>query len=118
LNNDLVRKNLQANLRKQLTARGLTETSERPDLNVRYTLGSGQRRDVDTYPAGWRGRRIRRVVTQTTEGTLTIDLRDAAKRELVWRVIAVEEERNPSKIEDRLDEMVKKSIEKYPPKGK
>jgi hypothetical protein len=55
---------------------------------------------------------------QYAEGTLVIDLRDAEKRELAWRAIAVERESNPSKIEDRLDEMVKKAVGRYPPKKK
>jgi hypothetical protein len=116
LNNDLVRRKLENEIRQRLTARGLVEAAERPDLNVRYTLGAQSRPEVERFPAGWRGRRTRVVRTRTTEGTLVIDLRDASRRELVWRAVAVEEESNPSKIEDRLDEMVKKSLEKYPPK--
>ena len=116
LNNELVRKKIENELRKALTAKRLTEASGPADLNVFYALGAARRNEVDRFPAGWRGRRARVVRTQVAEGTLTIDLRDTSKRELVWRAIAVERESNPSKIEDRLDEMVKKSIDKYPPK--
>jgi hypothetical protein len=58
------------------------------------------------------------VVNQYTEGTLIIDLRDTSKRELVWRAVAVEEKGDPAKIADHLDDMVRKSIDKYPPKKK
>jgi hypothetical protein len=34
----------------------------------------------------------------------------------VWRGIATEDEPNAAKLADRLDEMVKKTIAKYPPK--
>ena len=51
-----------------------------------------------------------------TEGTLVIDLRDPATHSLVWRAIAREDKRDPSKIEGKLDDMVKKSFAKYPPK--
>jgi hypothetical protein len=51
-----------------------------------------------------------------SEGTLVIDFRDASKRALVWRAVASEEKSDATKIEGKLDDMVKKSIEKYPPK--
>ena len=83
-----------------------------------FRLGSARRNEVDAFPAGRYGRATRRVVTQYTEGTLIIDLRDTSRRELVWRAVAVEEKGDPSKIADHLDDMVRKSIEKYPPKKK
>ena len=52
------------------------------------------------------------------EGTLVIDLRDAQKHALVWRAIASVEKSDASKIQGKLDDMVKKSFEKYPPKKK
>jgi hypothetical protein len=53
-----------------------------------------------------------------TEGTLVIDLRDPNTRSLVWRGIAREDKGDPSKIEGKLDDMVKKAFDKYPPKAK
>lgn len=53
-----------------------------------------------------------------TEGTLVIDLRDPSTRSLVWRGIASEEKSDGAKIEGKLDDMVRKAIEKYPPKPK
>jgi hypothetical protein len=53
-----------------------------------------------------------------TEGTLVIDLRDGTTRALVWRGIAREDKSSASKIQGKLDDMVKKSIGKYPPKQK
>jgi hypothetical protein len=53
-----------------------------------------------------------------TEGTLVIDLRDPTTRSLVWRGIAREEKQDPYKIEQKLDDMVRKAVEKYPPKPK
>ena len=114
LNNDLVRRKLDSEIRARLTAKGLTETETRPDLVVRFSLGSGRRTEVDAYPAGWRGTRL--VRTHFAEGTLIIDLRDTRKKELVWRAIATEEKRDPMQLKDHLDDMVRKSIDKYPPK--
>ena len=60
------------------------------------------------------GTRVVRV--PYSEGTLVIDLRDPTTHSLVWRAIAREEKSDPTKIEGKLDDMVKKSLEKYPPK--
>jgi hypothetical protein len=119
LNSELVRKRLDADIQKYLGAKGLTFLpSGRADLNVRYTLGAVRRAEVEAYPAGWRGWGTRWVRVPYTEGTLVIDLRDTSTRSLVWRAIAREEKANPAKIEGKLDDMVRKSFEKYPPKMK
>ena len=52
------------------------------------------------------------------EGTLVIDLRDPSTQSLVWRAIASEEKSDATKIAGKLDDMVRKSLEKYPPKQK
>jgi len=118
LNSDLTRRKIENEIRKRLIEKGLSEAAGQADLNVQFRLGSARRNEVDAFPAGRYGRATRRVVTQYTEGTLIIDLRDTSKRELVWRAVVVEDKGDPAKIADRLDEMVKKAIEKYPPKKK
>jgi hypothetical protein len=52
------------------------------------------------------------------EGTLVIDLRDPSTSSLVWRAIARDEQRDPMKLQDKLDDMVRKSFDKYSPKSK
>jgi hypothetical protein len=117
LNSELVRKRLDDDIQKYLTAKGLEGTGSGPsDLNVRYTLGAVRKAETEAYPAGWWGMRTRIVRVPFTEGTLVIDLRDAATHSLVWRAIAREEKSDASKVEAKLDDMVKKSIDKYPPK--
>jgi hypothetical protein len=119
LNSDLVRKQINGDIARALTAKGLLEvTSGAPDLNVRYTFGSARRTQVEAYPAGWYGRGTRYVRVPYAEGTLVIDFRDPTTRSLVWRSVASENKSDPVKLEGKLDDMVKKSIEKYPPKAK
>lgn len=118
LNSELVKKRIDGDIERYLTARGLTMVTGKSDLNVRYRLGSARRVEREAYPAGWRGWGTRIVRVPYTEGTLVIDLRDPTARSLVWRAIASEEKSDPIKIEAKLDDMVKKSIEKYPPKPK
>ena len=116
LNSDLVKKRIDADIEKYLTAKGLTEATGKSDLNVRYTLGTARKTEVETYPAGWYGWGTRVVRVPYAEGTLVINLRDPTTRSLVWRSIASEEKSDSSKIEGKLDDMVKKSMAKYPPK--
>jgi hypothetical protein len=116
LNSDLAKKRINADIEKVLTAKGLMEVSGPSDLNVRYTFGTARKAEVESYPAGWYGRGTRLVRVPYSEGTLVIDLRDPGTRSLVWRAVASEEKSDSSKIEGKLDDMVKKSMEKYPPK--
>jgi hypothetical protein len=116
LNSDLVKKQIDNDIKRALEARGLTQVSGPSDLNVRYHFGAARRTEVETYPAGWYGLRTRMVRVPYSEGTLVIDLRDPSTRSLVWRTIASEEKSDATKIEGKLDDMVKKSLDKYPPK--
>jgi len=118
LNSELVKKKIEADIARDLTARGLEMTTGRSDLNVRYRFGSVHKAEIERYPAGWRGFGTRVVRVPYTEGTLVIDLRDPSTRSLVWRGIASEEKSDGTKIEGKLDDMVRKAIEKYPPRPK
>lgn len=117
LNSPLVKKQIEADIQSDLTAKGLTMVTSGPaDLNIRYTFGAVRKSEVEAYPAGWYGLGTRYVRVPYAEGTLVIDLRDPTARSLVWRAIAAEEKSDATKIEGKLDSMVKKSIDKYPPK--
>lgn len=119
LNSALVKKQIDADIQNDLTAKGLTMVSSGPaDLNVRYTFGAARKTEIEAYPAGWYGRGTRYVRVPYAEGTLVIDLRDPTTRSLVWRSIAAEEKNDAAKIEGKINDMVKKSIDKYPPKKK
>jgi hypothetical protein len=118
LNSDLTRRKIENEIRKRLTEKGLMEVESKPDLNVRFTLGQARKTEVEAYPAGWRGLGTRRVRVAYTQGTLVINLRDTSRKELVWRSVAEEEKKDPMQIAQHLDDMVRKSIDKYPPKTK
>ena len=117
LDSELVKKQIEADIAKDLAAHGLTMVTSGPaDLNVRYSLGAARRREIERYPAGWRGLGTRVVRVPYTAGTLVINLRDPMTRSLVWRSIATEEKEDATKIAGKIDDMVRKSIEKYPPR--
>jgi hypothetical protein len=118
LNSDLIRTRINNDIQKYLGAKGLTYSPSGADLNIFYTLGAVRQTELETYPAGWRGWGTQVVRVPYTEGTLVIDLRDTSTHELVWRAIAREHKSDASKVESKLDDMVKKSFDKYPPKAK
>jgi hypothetical protein len=119
LNSELVKKRINADIVKFLEAKGLEYVVEgKSQLNIRYTLGAVRESKLEAYPAGWRGYGTAIVRVPFTEGTLVLDFRDPSTRSLVWRAIARVEKNNPQEVEKKLDDMVKKSIEKYPPKPK
>jgi len=118
LDNSLVDKHIKAAVDRQLTSKGLQESSDKPDVWVTYILGARNMREVDTVPAGWRGWGTRRVAYKVTRGTLVIDLKDGVKNELVWRATCMDTAGDPVKFEKRIDNDVKKAFEKFPPKKK
>jgi hypothetical protein len=118
LNSDLVKKQIETDIERDLLAHGMERTTGRADVNVTYNFGSARKQEVESYPAGWYGRATRYVRVPYSEGTLVIDMRDPATRSLVWRAVASDEKSDATKIQGKLDDMVKKSFEKYPPKKK
>jgi len=119
LNSELIRKRINADIQKALEAKGLEFIESGPSqLNVRYTLGSMRKTEVETYPAGWRGWGRAVVRVPYTEGTLVLDLRDPSTKSLVWRAIVREDKGDAFKVESKLDDMVRKAFDKYPPKAK
>jgi hypothetical protein len=117
LNSELVKKRINADIVKFLEAKGLEFVVSGPSqLNVRYTMGTVRETKLESYPAGWRGYGTAIVRVPFTEGTLVLDLRDPSTRSLVWRAIARVEKNDAAQVEKKLDDMVRKSIDKYPPK--
>ena len=116
LNSELVKKRIEAAIERDLTAKGLERVPGKSDLNVRYHFGSARKAQVERYPAGWRGWGTRVVRVPYTEGTLVLDLRDTGTRSLVWRGIARQDKSDANKLQEKLDDMVKKAFDKYPPK--
>src|SRR5665213_1930632 len=51
LNSDLTRRKIENEIRKRLTEKGLTEVPNKPDLNVRFTLGQARSCLLYTSPS-------------------------------------------------------------------
>ena len=118
LNSELVKKRIEFDIQRDLTRRGLAMVPGPgpADLEVHYTFGAARGLRPEAYPAGWRGWGTVVVREPFAEGTLVIDLRDPATHSLVWRSIASVEKSNAEKVENKIEDMVGKSLKKYPPK--
>ena len=70
----------------------------------------------EEVPAGPRGLGTRVDRVPALRGNLVIGFRDPSTRSLVWRGIASDDKENPVDISKKLDDWVRKIIDKYPPK--
>ena len=116
LDNPLFLKKLAAAIRGGLIARGLTETRDRPDLLVDFTItgedfGDAERRLV----RGIRGGPVAiRQPIRIAEGTLVIDIFRRDDAEPIWRGVYRDDERTGSKLTLKLPQDAKQLIAKYP----
>jgi len=85
-------------------------------LNVFFTLGAREVLTREEVPAGPRGLGTRVDRVPALRGNLVIGFRDPSTRSLVWRGIASDDKENPVDISKKLDDWVRKIIDKYPPK--
>jgi hypothetical protein len=111
---------------EQLTAKGVAEVEEGPDI---YVTCIGQRQDkrrIESDYAGWEPRwrygwgpgwGSGRTV-DWTEGLLIIDIVDAKKEQLAWRAYCTATIDDPSKIAKKIRSAVTKAFKGYPPKAK
>ncbi len=129
LGGDLMDQRFRRAIESELVSRGMRKMeSGRPDAFVGYQVALDDRVDYQTvntyYGAGWGYRGVARigVGTQTyareyTQGTLVIDMFDAARRELVWRGTGegrVDAARNPQERQEKINEAVTLILEDFP----
>jgi len=106
LNSTLLSKKIGDAIRTELLSRGLKETVNNPDVIVDYSV-SGQ--DFNEARGG---------PVSSSEATLVIDVTKRDSRDLIWRSVYRDSERNNAKLAQRLPGDVKKSLAEYPPKQK
>jgi hypothetical protein len=111
---DQVERRVRRSVDANLTDRGFRLVPiEQADLIVSYQASAADRRVYDTYGYGtgrWSGYESTTSTERVyTEGSLTIDIFDAEKKELIWRGNAVETV-DPSASPDERDELVAKAV--------
>jgi hypothetical protein len=133
-NNPFVDERITAAIAAQLAARGLTRDDTDPDVyvSVRQTFDTQPKYTIYGSPWGygygwgypgfygydWNPWYTTVEVKEIVVGTLTVDLKDVATDQLVWRGISVKRVHSmskPSKVEKRINRRVSKMFEKYPP---
>jgi Domain of unknown function (DUF4136) len=101
----------------EMAKRGFLKAVAGGDLFVTYYAAVGRRLEMESlgyrYGPGYRTR-----VKEVKEGTLVVDLVDAAHNQLVWRGLATDELRpsdNPQNSQERLDDVMARMFSDYPP---
>ena len=125
---DLDKKRILYSIEETLSAKGFTK-SETPDLWINFFTKEREQVDVNRFNVGWGygwgwgwnpwiwGGNT--TVNRYPEGTLTIDIIDAKKKDLIWQG---EGEglltKDNNKKDQNIKEFVTKILEQYPPKKK
>jgi len=115
---------------EQLQAKGLSQTKSDPDVYVTYHGDDNERVVLDTTHYGyhygpgwyWGGGGIATSTTQVRtyrEGTLIVDIYNAAEKQLIWRgTVTGTISENPQQVAKTISKGVQKLFKKYPPKKK
>ena len=123
---DLDKRRILKSIDEVMAAKGFTK-SETPDLLINFFTKEREKVDVNQFNMGWGfgwgwgwnpwmwGGNT--SINRYNEGTLTIDIIDARKKELIWQgegegVLT----KNVHKKDENIREFVTKILEQYPPK--
>ena len=122
---DLDKKRILRAIETEMENKGFTK-SENPDLLVSIFTKTNENINIyqNNYPFGgygwgwspWYWGSGFNTVNRTSEGTLYIDLIDSEGKELVWQGMGTAAlAREVNKKQERINEIVAKIMEKYPP---
>jgi hypothetical protein len=101
LSNRLFLANISDAIRRQLSAKGLTESPDRPDVMVRFTIGQ----DRPHGPS---------VVFD--RGTLVIEMTARESGASIWHGVYTDETSAPAKVAEKMPGKVQSLLAEFPPK--
>lgn len=124
-----------AALEGQLALKGLSKTSVSPDVYVLFGMAYEKETDISTYSLapfyggygwgwgvgwgwGWGPTTTEVRVREILVGTLTIDVVDARRQQVVWHGLGIEEvdtDDDPEERDEDIAEAVAKIMRRYPP---
>lgn len=137
-NNTLLNNRIQDAVAAALPEKGLTPTTQNPDLVVTYIAGAQNKQEIEDLgpqvydgpyfgsgfsfrPGGawWNSGFDRYYVNSYTQGTLILDFVDPRTKQLVWRAY-VSNKINSSGLVDQktIDSAVNAALKQYPPEPK
>jgi hypothetical protein len=124
--NQIVDQEIHNAVASQLTGKGLTETNDdKADLYVGYQAAVDQEKQWNAYGmgGGWRlgGGMATASSSTISNGTLVIDIYDAANKQLVWTgrgTKTLSPSKNQQKNMENLDKAIAKVMKNYPPPAK
>jgi hypothetical protein len=123
--NQITDQEIQNAIVSQLTRKGLTQTNaDNADLYVGYQVALDQEKQWNAYGmgGGWRlGGMGTATSTTITNGTLVVDIYDAANKQLVWTgrgTKTVSPSKNQEKNLNNLNKAIAKIMKNYPPPQK
>ncbi len=119
---DLDKKRILNSIDEAMTLKGFTK-SEKPDLLINFNTKSEKNISVSPYYGGWgfgygwnSGYYGNASVYSSIEGVLTIDIIDAAKKELIWQGEGVGIlTKNVDEKEATIKKFVTKIVAQFPP---
>ncbi|MDF0666116.1 MAG: DUF4136 domain-containing protein [Nitrospira sp.] len=129
--NSLKHKRIESAVARELIEKGLQQVdlNQQPDLLVYYWFSTKEKQQIQStgptagayrgrYGYGWGAGYGGTVTTYDyTEGTLTLDLVEPTKKELVWRATIVGTLKDTAKDNIELgNKAIAKAFESYPPK--
>lgn len=119
-----MRARLQEAVERELAAQGLRKTGNVPDVYVTTHMATWQQRVINVDELGYSGfywRRWEGSYPPTTQvyylpiGTVTIELRDGASRERIWRGFAIDYLRGKAeRTYKRVDTVTRKMFKRFP----
>jgi hypothetical protein len=131
LNPHLIRDTVHDGVSRALTQRGLKEVerNENPDLVVRYLAESSAQvnysgsdddlQGYDMFTVDWWAQSWQLWYSSVSRnGALVIDLIDAKRRSLAWRLFLQQQILNVDKLPEKISQEIAKGFESFPPTEK
>jgi hypothetical protein len=118
LANSITNRVLVYELTRAFEGRGYTVDATNPDFTVAYYASTREKLNINDWNYGYGWRRWQRgypYVTEYTEGTVIVDVIDAATKELLWRGQGVSTvSSDPAKYTAELQKTVTAILNKFP----
>jgi hypothetical protein len=119
----LIDKQIKADIDAQLAAKGFTQATGNPDIQVGYQIAVDKEKQWNAWGSGMRIGGGFGTATESTinVGTLGIDFFDPATKSVVWRGIGtktIDPSGNPQKNMERMQKSIAKILKHFPPELK